>query len=96
MTERLEAEVMAEFELKKADAEELLKQMIIFANGMTAFSIADSAAFSREEVSRLLSRTCVALAIACRLRDGTMDAASAGAMANAGALGTPIRKKSGQ
>ena len=77
----------------REDAEDLLNQMIIFANGVAAFAITDPDSFSRETVSRLLSRVCIGIVIADKLRDSTMDLPAAKAMAEAGAGGVTPRKK---
>ena len=86
-------EIQSTFALPGEDAEDLLNQMIIFANGVAAFAITDPDSFSRETVSRLLSRVCIGIVIADKLRDSTMDLPAAKAMAEAGAGGVTPRKK---
>ena len=86
-------EIQSTFAMPGEDAEDLLNQMIIFANGVAAFAITDPDSFSRETVSRLLSRVCIGIVIADKLRDGTMDLPAARAMAEAGAGGVTPRKK---
>lgn len=86
-------EIRRTFGLPEADAEDLLNQMIIFANGIAAFVITDPDSFSREAVSRDISQVCLGIVIADRLRDGTMDMATARAMAESGQNGIEPRRK---
>lgn len=74
-------EIRNEFELSQSDAEDLLNQMIIFANGIAAFVLTDTESFSKEAVSRHLSRVCIGIVLADKLRDGSMDFQSAKEMA---------------
>ena len=73
-------EIRRTFELSEEDAEDLLHQMIIFANGIATYVITDADSFSQKEVSRHLSRVCIGIVLADRLRDGTMDLSTAKAM----------------
>ena len=66
-------EIMNQFELSKPDAENLLNEMIIFANGISAYVITDKSSFSKEAVSRHLSRVCIGIVLADKLRDGSLD-----------------------
>lgn len=66
-------EIMSQFELSKSDAENLLNEMIIFANGISAYVITDKSSFSKEAVSRHLSRVCIGIVLADKLRDGSLD-----------------------
>ena len=66
-------EIMSQFELSKSDAENLLNEMIIFANGISAYVITDKSSFSIEAVSRHLSRVCIGIVLADKLRDGSLD-----------------------
>ena len=86
-------EIRRTFGLPEADAEDLLNQMIIFANGIAAFVITDPDSFSREAVSRDISQVCLGIVIADRLRDGTMDMATARAMAESSQNGIEPRRK---
>lgn len=88
----LMAEVMNEFELSKADAEDLINQMILFANGIAAFAITDPDSFSMEAVSRSLSQVCIGIVITDKLKDGTLDIATAKAMAESCISGITPRK----
>ena len=47
--------------------------MIIFANGISAYVITDKSSFSKEAVSRHLSRVCIGIVLADKLRDGSLD-----------------------
>ena len=89
----LVAEIRRSFGLPEADAEDLLNQMIIFANGIAAFVITDPDSFSRETVSRSISQVCIGIVIADRLRDGSMDLSTAKAMAESGRNGIEPRRK---
>ena len=74
-------EIRKSFGLSAIEAEELLNQMIIFANGIAAFVLTDTESFSKEAVSRHLSQVCIGIVLANRLRDGTLDLPTAKAMA---------------
>lgn len=69
----LVAEIQKTFQLSKEDAEDLLSQMIIFANGIAAYVITDTDSFSKESVSRHLSQVCIGIVLTDKLRDGSMD-----------------------
>ena len=56
-------EIVNQFEISKADAEELLGQMIIFANGISAYVINDANSFSKETVSFSLSQVCIGIVL---------------------------------
>lgn len=86
-------EIMSTFVLSGKDAEELLNQMMIFANGIAAFAITDPDSFSRETVSRSLSEVCIGIVIADKLRDGTMDMSMAREIAESCVAGVTPRKK---
>lgn len=66
-------EIRKTFELSEKDAEDLLNQMIIFANGIAAFVITDTESFSRAAISRHLSQVCIGIVLTDKLRDGSMD-----------------------
>ena len=86
-------EIMNTFVLSRDDAEDLLNQMIIFANGIAAFSLTDPDSFSMEAVSHSLSQVCIGIVINDKLRDGTMEMSAAKAMADACVHGvTPTKK----
>lgn len=89
-------EIQKTFGLSRQDAEDLLNQMIIFANGIAAFVITDPGSFSREAVSRHLSQVCQGIVLTQKLRSGSLDFASAQAMANSYDIQTMPRKKSGE
>lgn len=74
-------EIRNQFELSESDAEDLLNQMIIFANGIAAFVLTDTESFSREAVSRHLSQVCIGLVLRDKLRDDSIDFQSAKDMA---------------
>ena len=75
-------EIMNQFELSKPDAENLLNEMIIFANGISAYVITDKSSFSKEAVSRHLSRVCIGIVLADKLRDGSLNLETAQEMLN--------------
>lgn len=86
-------EIKKTFGLSGADAEDLLNQMIIFANGIAAFVITDTDSFSKESVSRDLSQVCISIVISDKLRDGTMEMSEAKKMIESCASGIMSRKK---
>ena len=79
---RLVEEIRKSFELSGEDAEELLNQMIIFANGIAAFLITDKRSFSEESVSRHLSQVCIGAVMVRRLRSGSISWDEVKGMAN--------------
>ena len=86
-------EIQKSFELPPACAEELLHQMIIFANGIAAFIITDTKSFSKEAVSRHLSRVCIGLVLEDKLCDGTVDLPTAMDMTRADNIDALPRKR---
>ncbi|MGM9588671.1 MAG: TetR/AcrR family transcriptional regulator [Faecousia sp.] len=86
-------EIRKTFGLSEVDAEDLLNQMIIFANGIAAFVINDTDSFSKEAVSRHLSQVCIGIVLTDKLRDGTMDLPTAKAMTDSYAVETMPQKK---
>ena len=86
-------EIKKTFGLSGADAEDLLNQMIIFANGIAAFVITDTDSFSKESVSRDLSQVCISIVISDKLRDDTMEMSEAKKMIESCASGIMSRKK---
>lgn len=85
-------EIGKSFELPKAEAEDLLNQMIIFANGIASFVLTDTESFSKEAVSRHLSQVCIGIVLANRLRNGTMDLRTAKEMVDSYDVVTMPRK----
>lgn len=79
---RLVEEIRKSFELSGEDAEELLNQMIIFANGIAAFVITDKQSFSEESVSRHLSQVCIGVVMLRRLQNGSINWDEARTMVN--------------
>lgn len=88
----LVGEIEKSFELPKAEAEDLLNQMIIFANGIASFVLTDTESFSKEAVSRHLSQVCIGIVLANRLRNGTMDLRTAKEMVDSYDVGTMPHK----
>ena len=86
-------EIMSQFGLSKSDAEDLLSQMIIFANGIAAYVLTDENSFSRETVSRDLSQVCIGIVLTKKLRDGSIDMSAAKALANSYDFATIPQKK---
>ena len=89
-------EIRKTFELSGDDAEELLNQMIIFANGIAAFVITDTDSFSKETVSHHLSKVCVGIVLSSKLRDDSMDLPTAKAMVDPCAIDRIPQKKQKQ
>ena len=75
-------EIVNQFEVSKSDAEDLLGQMIIFANGIAAYVINDANSFSKKTVSRSLSQVCIGIVLTDKLRDGSIDLPTAKEMVN--------------
>ena len=86
-------EIMSQFGLSKSDAEDLLSQMIIFANGIAAYVLTDENSFSRETVSRDLSQVCIGIVLTKKLRDGSMDLLAAKTLADSYDFATVPQKK---
>ena len=86
-------EIMSQFGLSKSDAEDLLSQMIIFANGIAAYVLTDENSFSRETVSRDLSQVCIGIVLTKKLRDGSMDLLAAKNLADSYDFATVPQKK---
>lgn len=86
-------EIMNSFGLSKEDAEDLLNQMIIFANGIAAFAITDPDSFSTETVSHSLSQVCIGIVVTDKLREGTMDIPMAREMVESCISGVRPQKK---
>lgn len=79
--------IRAEFRVSGQEAKELLRVMLIFANGLCMFLINDPDAMTEEKIGFLLSDVCVGTVLNRKLRDGGFDAGIARAMANACATG---------
>ena len=86
-------EIMSQFGLSKSDAEDLLSQMIIFANGIAAYVLTDENSFSKETVSRDLSQVCIGIVLMKKLRDGSMDLLAAKTLADSYDFATVPQKK---
>lgn len=78
----LMAEIENQFNLSKSQADELLSQMIIFANGIAAYMITDANSFSKESVSYRISQVCIGIVLTDKLRDGSMDLPTAEELIN--------------
>lgn len=89
-------EIQAIFALSKADAENLLNQMILFANGIAAFVITDPDSISKEDVSRSLSQVCIGIVLSAQIRDGTFLLPQAKTMADSCVSGIIPQKKKNQ
>ena len=92
MRAALMREIGHAFLLSESDAEDLLDHMIVFANGIAAFVLTDPDSFSKETVSRDLSRVCLGLVLADRIKYGTLDAETASAMAQA-SMDAPLPRR---
>lgn len=86
-------EIKTQFELSESDAEDLLSQMIIFANGIAAFVITDSESFSKETVSRYLSQVCIGVVMMKKLQNDSLDLSTAEAMVSADSVKMLPKKK---
>lgn len=86
-------EIKNQFGLSESDAEDLLSQMIIFANGIAAFVFTDSESFSKETVSRNLSQVCIGVVITKKLQDGSWDFSTAKDMVSDASLEMLPKKK---
>ncbi len=89
----LVTEVINEFGLSRENAEDLINQMIVFANGIAAFSIMNNDSFSKELISRFFTQVCIGIVITDKLRDGTMEMSVAKAMAGSCVSGIIPQKK---
>lgn len=84
---------MKTFGLSEKDAENLLNQVVIFVNGISAFTITDADSFSKEAVSRGLSEPCIGIVLTDKLRDGTIGMVIAKKMADSCESGIMPHKK---
>lgn len=75
-------EIVNQFDLSKSDAEDLLSQMIIFANGIAAYIITDANSFSKESVSYRISQVCISIVLTHKLQNGSIDLDEARKMVN--------------
>ena len=89
----LMAEIENQFNLSKSQADELLSQMIIFANGIAAYIITDANSFSKESVSYRISQVCIGIVLTDKLRDGSMDLPTAEELINSHDFATLPQKK---
>ena len=89
----LMAEIENQFDLSKSQADELLSQMIIFANGIAAYMITDANSFSKESVSYRISQVCIGIVLTDKLRDGSMDLPTAEELINSHDFATLPQKK---
>lgn len=89
----LMAEIENQFNLSKSQADELLSQMIIFANGIAAYMITDANSFSEESVSYRISQVCIGIVLTDKLRDGSMDLPTAEELINSHDFATLPQKK---
>ena len=87
------AEIENQFNLSKSQADELLSQMIIFANGIAAYMITDANSFSKESVSYRISQVCIGIVLTDKLRDGSMDLPTAEELINSHDFATLPQKK---
>lgn len=86
-------EIMNTFVFSRDDAEDLLNQIMIFANGIAVFSLTDPDSLSMEAVRHSLSQVCIGIVINDKLRDGTMEMSAAKSMADACVHGvTPTKR----
>lgn len=86
-------EIKKTFELSREEAESLLNQMIIFANGIASFVITDTNSFSKKSVSRHLSQVCIGIVLTDKLREGSIDIQKAQEMVNSYSLEALPHKK---
>ena len=86
-------EIQKTFELSRDDAESLLNQMIIFANGLAAFVITDTESFSMEAVSVHLSQVCIGVVLSHKLHRGTIDLDAAKTMVEPSAIAAMPQKR---
>lgn len=85
--------IREEFRITGQEAKELLRIMLIFANGLCMFLINDPDAMTEEKIGFLLSDVCIGTVLNLKLRDGGFDTDTARAMANACVNGiTPTKK----
>ena len=89
----LMAEIENQFNLSNSQADELLSQMIIFANGIAAYMITDANSFSKESVSYRISQVCIGIVLTDKLRDGSMDLPTAEELINSHDFATLPQKK---
>lgn len=74
--------IKGEFNLSDEEAGDLLRQMIIYSNGIAAYCVNGNGHFTKEEIADSLSEACLGLVFLMKVRTGEVDIELATKMAN--------------
>lgn len=69
----MNAELVKTFGVSESDAEDLIRNMCIFAQGIAGFYVNGLGEFSEADISRSLSRMCISYVAGCRIMDGSVN-----------------------
>ena len=84
-------EISGIFAISRENAWNLLRHMVIYANGLAGLLLREDCTMTREELSGLTSEICLSLAVRARLLDGSATAESARDLLSVGNI-QPKRK----
>lgn len=73
MLEPMRAEIVRTFALTKADADNVMRDMLLYVHGIAAIQIGSQAKMTDEELRIHLSRMCLSYVAGCRIRDGLAE-----------------------
>lgn len=73
MLEPVAAEIVSTFGLSAADADSILRDMLLYAHGAAAIMVSGQSEMTEEELRVSLSRVCLSLVAGCRIRDGAAE-----------------------
>ena len=94
LLDALACEIMKNFCIEKDDAERILREMTVHANGIASFAINRGSSVSEDELSRELSEICIGLVLCARLNNGSFNEPMARAMAQSALYGVmPVKNK---
>lgn len=69
----MKTELVKTFGISESDAESLIRDMCIFAQGIATFFVNGLGEFSEEDISRTLSRMCISYVAGCRIMDNSVN-----------------------
>lgn len=70
MLEPMRAEIVKTFSLPQTDADNVMKDMLLYVHGIAAIQISGGYEMSDEELRVSLSRMCLSYVAGCQMRDG--------------------------
>ena len=69
----MQKEIMDIFSISEQDAEQLIEDMVIYAQGIASMCVNGVGYFPEEQISRSLSRLCISCVTRCRVLAGNLD-----------------------